>query len=159
MLIVCSVEGCGKEFKDSEGRRKKCHACRMGKVKCARDGCSKTIYKASARVGSGYCKSCLNKMEANPNWRGGKITTQGYTQLRQPDGSYVFEHRLVMAEKLGRPLLDNENVHHKNGIKTDNRIENLELWVTSQPSGQRAEDLVQWAQEIIELYGAASKTA
>jgi hypothetical protein len=46
-----------------------------------------------------------------------------------------------------------ENVHHVNGVTTDNRPENLELWVTSQPSGQRPSDLVEWAQQTLTLYG------
>lgn len=59
---------------------------------------------------------------------------------------------LTMEESIGRPLKKCENIHHKNGVKDDNRIENLEIWNTYQPSGQRVEDKIDWAVEILRLY-------
>lgn len=68
------------------------------------------------------------------------------------DGQQIGEHRAVMAECLGRPLLPNENAHHRNGNRSDNRVTNLELWTSNQPKGQRVLDLLEYAREIIALY-------
>lgn len=65
----------------------------------------------------------------------------------------VFQHAEVMGKAIGRRLLPNESVHHKNGDRADNRIENLELWSKAQPAGQRVQDKVAWAKEILQLYG------
>ena len=65
-----------------------------------------------------------------------------------------FEHRIVMAEMLGRPLLPDEVVHHRDGNRLNNDPGNLELWNTGQPKGQRVEDKVAWAYALLRRYDA-----
>lgn len=107
------------------------------------------------------CASCRSNSEtSNGNWKGGRSRHKaGYIVIRVPEHpravntTYVFEHILVMEDLLGRYLRPEETVHHRNGVKDDNRPENLELWTRPQPSGIRATDAVAWAREILRRYG------
>lgn len=80
------------------------------------------------------------------------ITKRGHPNQMDKNGR-IREHVFVMSEHLKRPLKKGESVHHKNGDRLDNNIENLELWVVGQPSGQRVEDKIGWAIEFLTNYG------
>ncbi len=115
------------------------------KVPCKGCGGLKTRY-------SELCQQCARPGASldDPKWR---TNSQGYVVAMTPSGVEVRQHRVVMELTLGRPLQPHETVHHKNGQRDDNRIENLELWSHSQPCGQRVEDKLAWAHWFIKQYG------
>ena len=128
---------------------------------CERCGVDVTRVKSRVR-GATYCsRSCqyAHRRELGKRF----VNSSGYIVVGVPadypgakkNGTYgqILEHRKVMQEVIGRPLIGAENVHHINGVRTDNRPENLELWSNSQPSGQRVQEKVQWAREMLALYG------
>lgn len=176
MTETCSVEGCSRTTRcrgwcGSHYQRWRIHgdplAASIRSIpptgrKCSIDGCDGDHW---AR---GWCfqhytrwhdrgdpEAPLRRARNGAGWRG--LNNNGYIVLKLR-GTVVLEHRKVMEEMLGRPMLPEETVHHRNGIKTDNRPENLELWVGTR-SGQRVEDLVAFVVERYPDLVAAAQAA
>lgn len=147
-LLLRKTDPIKKEkFRVSENKRKK--------IKYHKD----PIYRAK-RLRKAWAKNkiCDSNRKISPKGSG-TLTKHGYRQIAakgHPNAwrsGFMFEHVFIMSHHLERPLQKDERVHHKNGIKHDNRIENLELWSKAHPYGQRVEDKLQWCKEFLERYG------
>lgn len=117
--------------------------------------CSKSCKKLGVfrRYAGLPVKGCRKHVKGS-----GYIQANGYKVIskKHPNASkrgQILEHKLIMSEHLGRPIAKHETVHHKNGIRHDNRLENLELWSHSHPFGQRVEDKIAWAIDFLKEYG------
>lgn len=126
---------------------------------CEVEGCERPSAGPSHRLCHMHASRVRLKGEVGPaepkfTFGNGGISKSGYRVITDPlTGRRGMEHRFIMERLLGRFLLGDENVHHINGDRLDNRPENLELWSTSQPSGQRVDDKIAWAVELLERYG------
>lgn len=166
--MECTTKGCTKAISNKKrGLCKRCYQYWLmteapHRERCPAEGCELPQYL------KGHCHIHARRLERGGttdgigrgrpgqprgirNLEGRYVNAQGYVKIRTDTG-WVLEHRHVMETTLGRALLAGENVHHKDGNKENNSPENLELWVTYQPAGQRPEDLLGWAEEIIARY-------
>lgn len=173
---VCAVDGCGRQAVS----RGWCHGhyqrwVRLGDAMpdrplgrqvnfaCAVDGCDRdAVAKELCRT---HYRRQLVTGDAQPDKPVREVSGVGFIhhgyrvvpvppELRHLTNGEpsALQHRLVMAQLLGRPLYADESVHHRNGDRLDNSPDNLELWSRWQPRGQRAQDKVAYAIALLDRY-------
>lgn len=172
---ICAVESCDRTAKarawcHAHHQRWRVHGHPRADVPLTSPGtCSAADCQRSVHA-KGYCQTHYRRLlkhgdvdEATPIrivTRGGQLQprllvrrgTKGAAPLLSHGERKMGEHRSVMAQYLGRPLHPDEVVHHLNGDRTDNRLENLEPWSTAHPKGQRIHDKILFAIEMLRRY-------
>ncbi len=135
------------------GKSIKQYGCRSRGWECVCD-CGASIIVSSKDLLKNRKKSCGCKKSKRKYRR----MRRGYALIYIPDHpnadtwGYIPEHRFVVETAIGRSLTEKETVHHKNGIKSENQPENLELWTKKHPSGQRVTDMVAFCIDYLKEY-------
>lgn len=164
--VECICQTCGKPFSIVAARKsaKYCSsACynatrHAGKIERVCPRCGKTFLCTPSRVAKAKNVHCSNKCAGMTykeqhlgRYNGGRTTSRGYVLIKMPEhhaanpNGYVPEHRYVMEEHLGRPLRRDEQVHHRDGNKANNAIENLQIVTPSEHTLLHHPPLNRWS--------------
>lgn len=144
---VCVVAGCEREQVNKGLALCAWHydEHRLAGRLCSFTGCGRPLKVAGLCRGHYRQRQLGRELQPIPHRRApgeGSINRLGYREITVAPNVRRLEHRAVMEAILGRELAPHEHVHHRNGDRLDNRPENLELWNTGQPNGQRVADLL-----------------